>query len=47
MIIILCLYLVALWGRVLEIQTAAMGLVVRVYLAVNRRVYPYDISRAF
>ena len=34
MIIILCLYVVALWARVLEIQTGAMGLVVRDDLAV-------------
>jgi hypothetical protein len=27
-------------GRVLEIQAGAMGLVVRDYLAVNRRIYP-------
>src|SRR3954451_2950421 len=34
-------------GRVLEIQTGAVGLVVRDRLAAHRRIYPRDISRAF
>jgi hypothetical protein len=39
--------LVALWAVFSEIQTGAVGLVVRDYLAVSRWVYPRNISRAF
>ena len=44
LIIILCLYLVALWA---VFSTAAVGLVVRDYLAVSRRVYPRDFLAFF
>ena len=46
MIIILCLSRRAV-GRVLQIQTGAVGLVVRDRLAARWRIYPRDISRAF
>jgi hypothetical protein len=47
MIIILCLYVVGAVACVLEVQTGAMGLIFRVYFAVNRRTYLRNISRSF
>jgi hypothetical protein len=47
MIIILCLYAVALWAVFSKFKLVRWGWFVRDYLAVNRRVYPRDISRAF
>lgn len=47
MVIILCLYVVALWLVFFEIQTRAMGLVVGDNLPAGRRVHSRNISRAF
>ena len=47
MIIILCLYVVALWAVLSKFKLVRWGLVVRDRLAAHRRIYPRDISRAF
>jgi hypothetical protein len=45
MVIILCLYILAMW-LVLEIPSGAAGLVIWDDSAAHRRIYPRDISRA-